>query len=65
MNGVEQTPLQLPSSYNSVKSIVGSTNNNSRDDRNSNISKGKNYASFISILKFIYENCMANIGILV
>ncbi|KAJ9578388.1 hypothetical protein L9F63_005394, partial [Diploptera punctata] len=40
VNGVEQTPLQLPSSYNSVKCIMGTTNSSNRDDRNSNISKG-------------------------
>jgi hypothetical protein len=40
MNGVEQSPLQLPSSYNSVKCIVGSTNNSSREDKNSSAAKG-------------------------
>ncbi|XP_069691410.1 serine-rich adhesin for platelets-like isoform X3 [Periplaneta americana] len=40
VNGVEQSPLQLPSSYNSVKCIVGSPNNNNRDDRNGNANKG-------------------------
>ncbi|XP_069691414.1 uncharacterized protein [Periplaneta americana] len=39
VNGVEQSPLQLPSSYNSVKCIVGSPNNNNRDDRNGNANK--------------------------
>lgn len=39
VNGVEQSTLQLPSSYNSVKCIVGSTSNSSREDRNSSATK--------------------------
>ncbi|XP_023716583.1 serine-rich adhesin for platelets isoform X4 [Cryptotermes secundus] len=40
VNGVEQSTLQLPSSYNSVKCIVGSTSNSNREDRNSGATKG-------------------------
>ncbi|XP_023716585.1 serine-rich adhesin for platelets isoform X6 [Cryptotermes secundus] len=39
VNGVEQSTLQLPSSYNSVKCIVGSTSNSNREDRNSGATK--------------------------
>ncbi|XP_021933600.1 uncharacterized protein LOC110836578 isoform X4 [Zootermopsis nevadensis] len=39
VNGVEQSPLQLPSSYNSVKCIVGSTSNSNREDRSSSATK--------------------------
>jgi hypothetical protein len=40
VNGVEQSTLQLPSSYNSMKCIVGSTSNSNREDRNSSATKG-------------------------